>query len=374
MRFYKIFSVLGFLALFNSCKNDLKLNAPYKEIPTVYAVLNPQENLQMIRINKVFLGEGDANAMAKVADSVNYKAGELTVTLDGVNLNGNTQSITFGETVIQADPGAFSTSQRVYTTNIGLLGGSTNTVRATYTLTIKNNTTGNVFKAIATTLDSIPPAGFAPWVPYDHYFGNPDNVNHLADKTINIDYDTEPPNKGPFSIKVQPTDGIKYQLTIRLHYYDSLLSSTREYHYVDYAFTNQNKKDGAYIGINGPYLTNSFFRYDLLNKIDQELSKNSTSVANIVGRKMYRIDYIVYKVNQDYVDYLDYNSPSFSIAQTKPLYSNFINKTALGIFSFRSRYHIARDMSSNFKDMFAYSTTTCKYKFLTTGGIQPFCP
>ena len=74
-------SLLGIL-LFNSCKNDLKIIAPYKEIPQVHAILTPQDPMQMIRINKIFLGEGDANLMAQVPDSINYKTGELTVMLD----------------------------------------------------------------------------------------------------------------------------------------------------------------------------------------------------------------------------------------------------------------------------------------------------
>src|SRR5688572_3067377 len=77
-----LFSVV-LLAVFllPSCKDKLELNAPYKEIPSVYAVLNVQDKLHMIRINKVFLGEGDANLMAQVADSINYPAGELDVRL-----------------------------------------------------------------------------------------------------------------------------------------------------------------------------------------------------------------------------------------------------------------------------------------------------
>ena len=82
MKLINIFTAAVLLSLLTSCKNDLQLNAPYKEIPSIYAVLNPQENIQMIRVNKDFLGEGDANAMAKVADSVNYKPGELTITLE----------------------------------------------------------------------------------------------------------------------------------------------------------------------------------------------------------------------------------------------------------------------------------------------------
>jgi hypothetical protein len=58
---------------FSACKNDVNLNAPYKEVPTIYAVLNPNEDVQMIRVNKVFLSETDANEVAKIADSVNYQ-------------------------------------------------------------------------------------------------------------------------------------------------------------------------------------------------------------------------------------------------------------------------------------------------------------
>ena len=69
----KIFIIASFIVFFFSCKNELNINAPYKEVPSVYAVLNPQDPIQMIRINKVFLGEGNANEMAQISDSINYR-------------------------------------------------------------------------------------------------------------------------------------------------------------------------------------------------------------------------------------------------------------------------------------------------------------
>src|SRR6202007_299833 len=111
--------------IFPSCKNDLHINAPYKEVPTIYAVLNPQETIQMVRVNKVFLGEGNVADMAKVSDSVNYQPDEISVTLqrfvNGVQTvatpTGNKMVITFRDSVIQSNPGAFSTTQRVYVTS-----------------------------------------------------------------------------------------------------------------------------------------------------------------------------------------------------------------------------------------------------------------
>src|SRR5688500_15096167 len=100
---------------FNSCRNDLELNAPYKEIPSIYAVLNPRDAQHVIRINKVFLGEGDANQMAKVADSVNYPAGELTVTLKHYINDKEASQVTFSETVLSPiAEGDFARSQRVW--------------------------------------------------------------------------------------------------------------------------------------------------------------------------------------------------------------------------------------------------------------------
>src|SRR5690606_31684114 len=105
-----------------SCKNELKLNAPYKEMPSIYAVLCPQEEVQVIRINKVFLGEGDANVMAKVHDSVNYPAGELEVSLtrfeNGAQVaaspDGSMEIVFRDDSIVHTSDGAFNRNQRVY--------------------------------------------------------------------------------------------------------------------------------------------------------------------------------------------------------------------------------------------------------------------
>src|SRR5260221_243199 len=113
-----IFLLLLIALITGSCKNDLKLNAPYKEIPSIYAVLNPGEKTQIIRINKVFLGEGDANQMAQLADSINYPEGELDVTLTH---SGGGAAITFTDSIVKTAEGAFNSKQRVYVSHAKLL-------------------------------------------------------------------------------------------------------------------------------------------------------------------------------------------------------------------------------------------------------------
>ncbi len=57
---------------FSSCKTDVDLIAPFEEIMVVYGVLNPADSVQYIRINKAFLGEGNAYQFAQVPDSFQY--------------------------------------------------------------------------------------------------------------------------------------------------------------------------------------------------------------------------------------------------------------------------------------------------------------
>src|SRR5438128_1304133 len=75
-----LFLISAFL-FFYSCEEDVKVEGPYKETTIVYGVLKPDTNIQVIRINKSFMGEGNSLVMAQVRDSVNYKPGELDVTL-----------------------------------------------------------------------------------------------------------------------------------------------------------------------------------------------------------------------------------------------------------------------------------------------------
>jgi hypothetical protein len=371
------FQFLGFLfciLFFASCKNELKLNAPYKEIPSIYAVINPQEKIQMIRINKVFLGEGDANQMAQVADSINYPAGELTVTLDKyvdgarVNAAPGKLSITFRDSVINnVKPGSFNTSQRVYVCSDDLHEGTVGTanykVSGNYVLTVKNNKTGNVFIGRATAIDSVKGnQGVRPMsLPYYPY-GLP--IPSLIEY---VDYAS---NDGG-TVKFSPNNGIIYQLIIRVHFYEDF-AAVRYNKYVDYSLGNKNAKDVLKFA-GQDFINYSFKRTDFFTAMGVGLSKLNLNSNLVLGRKAFKIEYIVYATSQDYVDYMQYVTPSLSIAQSKPLYSNFDNQSALGIFTFRSRCSISKEMATFFVNEFAYNENTCAYQFFTSDNAKPGC-
>lgn len=371
MKLTQTFAIAVLLAgALSSCKDKLELNAPYKEIPSIYAVLNPQNKLQIIRVNKLFLGEGDATKMAQVADSVNYPQDELEITLtrrneygavDNASKNGNPK-IVFRDSVIQTVAGAFSKTQRVYVTSERLY------TTGKYTLTVKNKKTGNVFTAQTTALDSVKgqqpfnPIG-APYYPYAPVGPPNDNSVHF------INY------KAGGAVQYLPDEkyGKFYNLTIRMHFYDSLYDGSKKWRYVDYQFANLSIKD-ALKGSSFSYMRQDFKSDDFFNAMAVGLSRAGLSGSDpILGRKMERVEYIIASTSQEYMDYMQYVSPSLSISQSKPLYSNFDGQTALGLFTFRARCSVSKELANEFITEFAYNRFTCSYGFYTAALAKPGC-
>jgi hypothetical protein len=72
MNKFLLISLLAVVALsFQSCNEDLQLAADYKEVPVIYGLLDQSDSLHFIKINRAFIGPGNAYEIAQIADS-NY--------------------------------------------------------------------------------------------------------------------------------------------------------------------------------------------------------------------------------------------------------------------------------------------------------------
>jgi hypothetical protein len=58
--------------LLTSCDNDLDVLEEYTEIPVIYGLINPASTTFEIRVQKAFLGAGNALLMAQETDSTYY--------------------------------------------------------------------------------------------------------------------------------------------------------------------------------------------------------------------------------------------------------------------------------------------------------------
>ncbi len=110
---YIFFLLFGVLTL-AACRDDFSLEAPYRDIPVVFAYLNDADDTHYVRVQRAFLGvNGNAELAARVEDSLYYASeaatvtlqqGEQTITLSRVN----------GEDFGQERPeGAFSNSPNI---------------------------------------------------------------------------------------------------------------------------------------------------------------------------------------------------------------------------------------------------------------------
>lgn len=78
--FKKIFTLTSFATvalLASNCSNDLSINAEPKDITVLYALMSQQDSIHVIKINKAYLGEGDAFDFAQIKDSIEYLPGEV---------------------------------------------------------------------------------------------------------------------------------------------------------------------------------------------------------------------------------------------------------------------------------------------------------
>ena len=70
------------------CSTDLEINAPYQDITIVHGLLNMRDSIQYIKVNKAFLGEGDALVYAQIQDSNEWQPDAITYAKVFRRLNG----------------------------------------------------------------------------------------------------------------------------------------------------------------------------------------------------------------------------------------------------------------------------------------------
>lgn len=80
--------VISFIALaliqFFACSNDFEVNAPWKDIPVVYGLLDVSDTAHYIKLEKAFLTNGeDALEIAKLEDSLYYENATVQLERNG---------------------------------------------------------------------------------------------------------------------------------------------------------------------------------------------------------------------------------------------------------------------------------------------------
>lgn len=67
--YFTLFGLIFLLVLMSSCKDDINLVGTFKETAIVYGLLDQADSVHLIKINRAFIGPGNALEIAKIPDS-----------------------------------------------------------------------------------------------------------------------------------------------------------------------------------------------------------------------------------------------------------------------------------------------------------------
>jgi len=302
-----LFSVFVTLVLlFPACETDFNVDADWKEIAIVYGLLNQEDSIHYLRINKAFLG-GNALEIVKIEDSSSYK-NDLEVVLEGWSNNEKMQTITFDTiTIANKDSGVWYNPYMIIYKGVGQLN-----VNYEYKLFIKNTKSG---KEITSSTKLI----------HDFSFVKP---NAGSKANFNPGYSSVLSWKNG-------VNAMRYEPLIRFHYYEVPYGTTDTIpKYIEWYQTTQYAANTTGYGQVEISVSGDAFYTVVASKISSDFTG-----SRLAGK----VDYVVSAAGEEYDTYLNVNEPSTSLVQDRPEYTNIQN--GFGLLS--SRYQKVRTIEMN---------------------------
>lgn len=347
----KTLLVLISLAVFTSCDNDLKITADWKDVPVVYGILNAQDSLHYVKLNKAFLGQGDVMTMAQQYDSIYYNEQSTGLRLIEYRSIGGqyqeTKSIEMTPTDEFVKPdGLFSSpNQIIYKTDESIDN------QRLYSAQVYNKNDGSVIASNLIPIQVLSPLQIIK--------PNPASALNLV-----------PNGNYPIRVEWQPLDGAAlYELNIRFHYVEQQIAdlSDTAHKYIDWVFPYRLPTSSILsesISLDAEQFLN-FLAVNIdenPNVYRQVKGMNGTQGFSGLSITHSCLDINLLAAAQDLATYILLNQNSNSIVVDRPEYSNIEN--GIGIFSSRSHDLIANVKLNNLSnDEIAFNEITRHLNF-----------
>jgi hypothetical protein len=287
----KIISIIIFLILLFSisCSTDVDINGEYQDVPVIFCVLDPSQEYQYVKVNKLFLGEASAIEIAKISDSLFYDNVSVSMT----QMNGNTVAGTwqFEAVNMPKDDGIFASDKNiVYRSKIPFNNVGENTK---FKLDVNVENGKYLASGEATLLDK--PRITKP-------YNNPMSLA-ILENAYEYKY---------MSVR----GGCVYQMIMNFNYLEVQGSDT-VYKSIEWRMPqNISKSVNSVDEIKGSFSNEAFFSL-LLSKI-KPAEGNMERLVKMPESMTFR----VICANEDYYTYMQVSSPSSGVAQHKPEFSN----------------------------------------------------
>jgi len=203
------------LLLLAACDTDFDVNAQWQETTVIYGLLDASTDTQYIKINKAFLGEGDAMMMAQYSDSLNFIPNHLEVRLHKLTFlpllssYDTLMSIALDTTIVDKQDGLFAVDNNIIYRAVVPSGFLRN--EYVYAISVENLMSGNKVSSITEVISNFTFTSFNSSTKLGFYNpSQPDSAKYRS-KTMLWD-------------KVK--NGMIYQLDVRFNYMeDDILKS-----------------------------------------------------------------------------------------------------------------------------------------------------
>jgi|TARA_B110000914_G_scaffold221492_1_gene233374 hypothetical protein len=300
---YLFLSILILLSI-SSCETDFDVNANWQDVTIVYGLIDPNEEIQLVKINKAYLGEGDAIEMAAISDSTNYNPSDIRVTLYRIkeisfNQYDTLSSVILNDTILEKDDGLFSIDNNIiYTFSKPESFYNTNSI---YSLEIINLSSGHMVTSKTEIINNFSFESLNSSFQWGLY--NDQLVDSLMFRTKTIEW-------------TKSNNGEIYQLDVLINYIENndTISLIWSQPLIEYSSGNMTTK------IKG----NLFF--DFL----------SSNLSNNTAKQFLNLDLVMTVGTDDLKTYINVNKPFSGIVQERPAFSNIDN--GIGLFSSRYTY------------------------------------
>jgi hypothetical protein len=323
--------LLPLIMLINACETDFNVTADYKDITVVYGILSQNDTIHYLRINKAFLGNGNALEYAQNPDSSTY-GDDIEVTLEEV-LDGNTINTLLFDTITltDKDSGTFYYPNHLVYTAKGTLNS-----KATYNLIIRNKKNGNEVSSST---------------PLVQDFSITKPVS--GTKTLNFKKATTTSQKFEWQSAM---NGRRYQPVLYFYYKETSSPGDTIIRAVEWPLGSKRSTslDGG-DNMSAEYLNADF--YTMCRS--QILYSDAATEQAVNGRVADRIELIFTVVADDLSTYLDVSEPATGVLMEKPEYSNITN--GIGIFSARYQKKLSYQLG---KDTQMDLWNTADFKFI----------
>jgi len=296
------------LTIITGCETDIDVTSDWKDITVVYGLISQNDTVHYIKVNKAFLGDGNAFTYAQIADSSSY-GDNIEVTIIEKAKNGNTRTFKCDTTsIFNKEAGIFYYPTQIVYKAAFKVPADVNAQDYNYSLEIRHKITGKVITAQTPLVKNFTIETPRPGQAY---------INFTTESNQKIKWNSA-------------KDGRRYNVTMRFWFDEVKMNSDTILRYIDWNFGSvKSSSTNGSEPLEIIYAPEGFFT----NSINLIPYKNSDEENNVNSRLVNKAEFIFAVAGDELNTYMEVNEPSSGIVQEKPEYTNVEN--GIGLFSCR---------------------------------------